>query len=330
MALVVLTALVALVILGFLFSKTPLRTLRYFFLGPIQNIYYFGNMLNSAIPLIFGGLGASIAMRSNKLNLGGEGQVYIGGFVSVIAGLALAPLGIAGVALALLAGAIAAGLVSGVSGFLKTKWDTSELTTSFLLSNALLLIIDYLITGPFLDSETSLQSTAKIAQWLRLPKILPPSSLSAALFFAVAAIILVYFFLYRTLMGYEMRISGLDETFARYGGVNTAKSGVLAMFLSGALYGIGGGVAIYGTYYAAIKGFSAGMGWNGLAVALIARSRPQAIIPAAIFFAWIESGAYLAMQFSDVTIELASITQSVVFFMASSTVLRAIFAPRSK
>ncbi|MDR2419317.1 MAG: ATP-binding cassette domain-containing protein [Treponema sp.] len=329
MALIVLAALMALVIFAFLFSETPLRTLRYFFMGPIQNTYYFGNMLNSAIPLIFGGLGASIAMRSNNLNLGGEGQVYIGGFVSTIAALALAPLGIGGAVLALLAGAIAAGLVSGASGFLKTKWDTSELITTFLLSNALLLIIDYLITGPFLDSETSLQSTTKIAQWFHLPKILPPSSLSAALFFAIAAVILVYLFLYHTLMGYEMRISGLNGTFARYGGVNTAKSGVLAMFLSGALYGIGGSMAIYGTYYATIKGFSAGMGWNGLAVALIARSRPQAIIPAALFFAWIESGAYLAMQFSDVTIELASITQSVVFFMASSAVLRTILTPRS-
>jgi simple sugar transport system permease protein len=329
MALIVLAALIVLVILAFLFSETPLRTLHYFFLGPIQNIYSFGNMLNSAIPLIFGGLGASIAMQSNNLNLGGEGQVYIGGFVSTIAALTLAPLGIAGAAMAMLAGAIAAGLVAGVSGFLKTKWDTSELITTFLLSNVLLLIVDYLITDPFLDSETSLQSTAKIAQEFRLSKILPPSALSTALFFAIAAVILAYFFLYHTLMGYEMRISGLNSTFARYGGVNTAKSNVLALFLSGSLYGIGGSMAIYGTYYATIKGFSTGMGWNGLAVALIARSQPQAIIPAAIFFAWIESGAYLAMQFSDVTIELASITQSVVFFMASSTVIRTVFKPRS-
>jgi ABC-type uncharacterized transport system ATPase subunit/ABC-type uncharacterized transport system permease subunit len=330
MALMVTAALAALVMLGFLFSKTPLRTLRYFFFGPVQSIYYFGNMLNSAVPLIFGGLGASIAMRSNNLNLGGEGQVYIGGFISAVAALALAPLGALGAAAGLLAGALGAGLIAGASGFLKAAWGASELTSTFLLSNILLLIVDYLITGPFLDSETSLQSTAKIAPWFRLPKILPPSSLSAALFCAVAVLILVYFFLYHTLMGYEMRISGLNETFARYGGIDTAKSIVSAMFLSGALYGLAGGMAVYGTYYAAVKGFSAGMGWNGLAVALIARSRPQAVIPAAIFFAWIESGASLAMQFSDVTIELASVAQSVVFFMASSAVIRAIFTPMKR
>jgi simple sugar transport system permease protein len=93
------------------------------------------------------------------------------------------------------------------------------------------------------------------------------------------------------------------------------------MFLSGAFYGLAGGLSICGTYYATVKGFSSGMGWNALAVALIARSRPQAIIPAALFFAWIESGAYLAMQFSDVSIELAAIVQSLVFFLVSSTAL---------
>jgi simple sugar transport system permease protein len=102
------------------------------------------------------------------------------------------------------------------------------------------------------------------------------------------------------------------------------------MFISGALYGFGGGMTIYGTYYAAMKEFSAGMGWNGLAVALIARSKPAAVIPAAIFFAWIGSGARMAMQFSDVTFELASIVQSVIFFLVSSAVLRDLFRPRDE
>jgi simple sugar transport system permease protein len=102
------------------------------------------------------------------------------------------------------------------------------------------------------------------------------------------------------------------------------------MFISGALYGLGGGMAVYGTYYAAVKEFSSGMGWNSLAVALIARSRPALVIPAAIFFAWIGSGARLAMQFSDVTFELASIVQSVIFFLVSSAALRNLFAARDE
>jgi simple sugar transport system permease protein len=313
------------VILALLLSRTPARTLRWFFLGPLQNRYYFGNMLNSAVPLIFGGLGVSIAMKSNNFNLGGEGQIYSGAFVTTIAALALAPWGFAGALLALAAGSLFAGLVAGLSGFCRAKWNTSELITSFLISNALILVVNYFVTGPFLDPAANLQSTEKVPESFRLPHILPPSNLSAALYIALAAVILVHVFLSRTRIGYEIRIAGGNELFARYGGISTKRITVLAMFLSGAFYGLGGALAVYGTYYGTVKEFSSGMGWNGLAVALIARFSPAAVIPAGIFFAWIGSGARLAMQNSDVTFGIASIVQGAVFFLVTSQVLRNLF-----
>jgi simple sugar transport system permease protein len=325
MILILAISLLLMVLLALLLSKTPGETLYCFFLGPLQNRYYFGNMLNSAIPLVFGGLGVSIAMRSSNFNLGGEGQIYAGAFVATIAALALSPLGAAGAFLALMGGTIFSGLVACLSGFCKAKWSTSELITSFLVSNALVQVINYLVSGPFLDGATNLQSTGKIPESFRLPQILPPSNLSAALFIALAAVILVHVFLSRTRAGYEIRITGGNELFARYGGINTKRITVLAMFLSGAFYGMAGGLAVYGTYYSTVKEFSSGMGWNGLAVALIARFRPAAVIPAAIFFAWISSGARIAMQNSDVTFEIASIVQGTVFFLATSQVLRNVF-----
>ncbi|GHU93905.1 ABC transporter permease [Spirochaetia bacterium] len=325
MILILAISLLLMIILALLLSKTPAKTLRYFFLGPLQNRYYFGNMLNSAIPLIFGGLGVSIAMKSNNFNLGGEGQIYSGAFVTTIAALSLAHLGFAGALLALATGTVFSGLVAGFSGFCKARWNTSELITSFLVSNALVLIVNYFVTGPFLDGATNLQSTGKIPENFRLPQILLPSNLSAALFIAIAAVILVRIFLSRTRAGYEIRITGGNELFARYGGINTRGITVLAMFLSGAFYGMAGGLAVYGTYYSTIKEFSSGMGWNSLAVALIARFSPIAVIPAAIFFAWIGSGARIAMQNSDVTFEIASIVQGAVFFLVTSQVLRNVF-----
>ncbi|MDR1319730.1 MAG: ABC transporter permease, partial [Treponema sp.] len=282
-----ITALLVLVVLAFLLSKTPGRTLRFFFLGPFRNLYNFGNMLNSAIPLAFGGLGVSIAMKGGHFNLGGEGQIYAGAFTATVCALVLAPLGIFGGVLALFAGACFAGAAAGFSGFCKARWNTSELITTFLVSNILTLIVNYLVNGPFHDPETNLQSTKKIAAALRLPLILPPSNLSAAVFAALAAVVLTQFFLGRTRPGYEIRMAGANETFARYGGINTALNTVLAMFLSGALYGLAGGLAVFGTYYGTVKEFSSGLGWNGLAVALIARFYPPAVIPAALFFSWI-------------------------------------------
>jgi simple sugar transport system permease protein len=323
-------ALLVLVVLACILSKTPGRTLFFFFIGPFRNVYSFGNMLNSAIPLILGGLGVSVAMQTGSLNLGGEGQIYSGAFVTTIVALSLGYLGFFGGLIAILAGAFFAGAIAALSGFCKARWNTNELITTFLLSNAIILIINYLVNGPFLDPETNLQSTGKIAENLRLPMILQPSNLSAAAIIAVAMVFVVHVFLKRSKLGYEFRMAGANEIFARYGGINTRLNTTIAMFLSGALYGLAGGLAVFGTYYATIKEFTAGLGWNGLAAALIAGFYPPALIPASIFFAWIASGARIAMQNSDITYEIASIVQAVILFLITSLVLRNLFAKKGR
>jgi simple sugar transport system permease protein len=325
---VILITLLLVLVSVLALSRNPGRTLWYFFLGPFGNLYAFGNMLNSAIPLVFGGLGVSVAMRANSFNLGGEGQIYAGAFAATFGALTLGTLGFAGALAGLAAGVLVAGLAGALPGFLRAKWNTSELITSFLISNALILVVDYLVTGPFLDPATNLLSTRKLDEGFRLPLILPPSNLSAALFIALAASFLTGIFLSRTRAGYEIRMTGSNELFARYGGVNTGRVTILAMFLSGALYGLGGGVAVYGTYYATVKGFSAGMGWNGLAVALIARLNPALVIPSAVFFAWIGAGARMATQNSDITVEIALVAQGAVFFLVTSRALLEMFKKR--
>jgi simple sugar transport system permease protein len=327
---IVFIALLVFAALTCILSKTPGRTLFFFFFGPFRSVYSFGNMLNSAIPLILGGLGVSIAMQTGNLNLGGEGQIYSGAFAASITALLLEHLGFFGGFIAILAGVFFAGTMAAISGFFKARWNANELITSFLLSNALILIVNYFVNGPFLDPETNLQSTGKIAAGLRLPLILHPSNLSAAFIIAIAVGIIVHILLGRTKAGYEFRRAGTIEIFARYGGINTGKNTVLAMFLSGALYGLAGGLAVFGSYYATIKEFSAGLGWNGLAVALIAGFNPLALIPSGLFFAWISSGAKIAMQNSDITFEVVSVIQSVIFFLITSIILRNLFTKKER
>ena len=319
-----LISILLIFILSFIFSTTPARTLFFFFFGPFRNVYNFGNMINSAIPLMLGGLGVSIAMKTGNLNLGGEGQLYAGAFTATITALVLSHLGFIGGFIAILAGMFVAGFAGSLSGVFKVKWNTSELITTFLISNILLRVVNYLVNGPFLNPETNLQATRKIDIALRLPRILQPSNLSSALFITLAVIVAAHIFLYRTRRGYEFRIAGANEVFARYGGINTKLNTIIAMFLSGALYGLAGGLAIFGTHYSTIKDFSDGLGWSGLAVALIARFYPPAIIPASLFFAWIGSGARIAMQNSGLTFETAFIVQAAVFFLATSMSLAVI------
>jgi len=328
-------SLLVLVLLIFILSDSPASALYFFFIGPFKNLLSFTNMINASLPLIFGALGVTVAMKGGHLNLGGEGQVYLGAFATTAASLALAASGIArfgliGIILAVLAGVLASGAAAAICGFCKARWNTNELITTFLLSCAIIPIVNYLVTGPFLDPETSLLSTRKIDENLRLTLILKPSSLNTSLYIALVFVVITHLFLSRTRKGYEIRMAGNNEIFARYGGINTKLNTVLSMTISGGFYGLAGSLAVLGTYYAAIKEFSAGLGWNGLAVALIAGFYPPAVIPAALFFAWLGSGARIAMQNTGLTPEVASIVQALVFFLSTSLLIKNIFARKGR
>ncbi|MCL2266674.1 MAG: ABC transporter permease [Treponema sp.] len=307
----------------FLLSETPLDTLYYFFIGPFSNLFHFGNMLNAAVPLIIGALGINIAMKTGCLNLGGEGQIYLGAFVSVItainiyASFSWLP-GIIATVLSIIFGSLFSAAAAAFSGFCKAKWKTNELITTFLLSCALIPVINYLVTGPFLDPQTSLLSTGKIAENMRFALILKPSGLNTSVFTALIIAFIVHFFLYNTRAGYEFRITGLNEMFARYGGINTKLNIVLSMAISGFLYGLAGSVAVFGSNYAVIKEFSSGLGWSALTVALFSNFSPLAVLPCALFLSWINSGARIAMQNTGLTYEIAHIIQAVIFILSTS------------
>ena len=312
-------AFIIAVLLIFLLSKDPGRTIYYFFIGPFTSKYYFGNMLNAAIPLVFTGLGIAIAFKSSVFNLGGEGQVYSGALVATVVCLALPNAGgyLGGFA-ALFCGLAVGAFLAGLSGFFKMKWGTEELITSFLISGAVVLVVNYFITGPLDDPSNSLLATRTIAEQYHFLKIFPPSRLDISALFAIMTAIFVFFLMYHTHRGYEMRMCGLNREFSRYGGINVSTYVVLPMVLSGALHGLAGGISIFGTYHMAIKEFSFGMGWNGIAVALIARNHPLGVIPAAIFFAYLDAGAKAAMLHSDITFEIAAIVQSIIFYLVTA------------
>jgi len=325
-----LIAVLFLILIIFILSDTPGRTLYFFFIGPFRNLFNFGNMLNASIPYIFGALGIIIAIKAGHLNLGGEGQVYLGAFITLITALVFDTFGIIGTIVAVTVGVFSAGSISAFSGFFKAKWNTNELITTFLVSCAVIPVIDYFITGPFLDQETSLLSTKKITDNMRLSLILKPSGLSSGIFIALVFVVIVWYFLYKTKTGYEFRMAGHNEMFARYGGIDTKRNTVTALFLSGCLYGFAGSIAVVGTHYSVIKDFSSGLGWSGLTAALIAGFSPSAVIPCAVFLAWINSGARIAMQNTGFTFEVAYIVQAVIFFLSTSSFIKNSFISRRK
>jgi simple sugar transport system permease protein len=302
-----------------LVSENPSEAVLFFFLGPFLNLYNLGNMLNAAVPLILTGLGVSVAFRTSIFNLGGEGQVYSGGLVATAVCLAFPAMsGFAGVPIALLTGAAAAAIIAGISGLLYARWQTNELLSSFLISAALVLIVDYIITGPLDDPASNLIATPPIPPQYWLSRILIPSRVNTGSLWAIASVGLVALFLFNTRMGYNLRVCGLNREFALYGGIAMEAYIVLSMAASGFLHGLAGGIVVLGTYHSCIQGFSAGLGWNGIAVALIGRNHPLGIVPAALFYAYLGAGAEAAVIHSGVSTEVALLIQAVVFYLITA------------
>lgn len=308
-----------LVLLIFLMSKTPLNTIYQIFIGPLSSPYFLGNTLSHAAPLIISATGISIAYRANLINLGGDGQMYLGAFVAAIIAINLSPIGKISIFIALLLASIIGFLIAFISAFLKVKFDTSELISSYLISIALSYLTSYFITGPFQDPNSNLQSTQKVSYMLT--KIYPPSNLSTTIIYSLIIAFVFYFIFNKSKFGYETKIIGYNKEFARYGGISVNKNYLLSFSLSGALISFSGGLYVFGNYQSVIKGFSSGLGFSALTISLIALSNPIAIIPIAFIFSLINQGSIMAMQNSDISSDVALLFQAVVFLLVTSKTL---------
>ena len=311
------------VILILINSPNPRRTLLAFFAGPWSSPWFIGNTLDGMALLLVASLGALFAFRGGVFNLGGEGQIYLGGLAASVVLLSYEDTArrffpvVALLILAALTAMLVGGIMGGISGLLKKSLGLNELITSFLFSSALIPLADYLITGPLRDSSGNLLALPAFSKALLFPRILPPSNLSVSFAYALLLVFTGHVFINKTYRGYQMRISGAAPGFARYSGMDPEKVWVPAMAASGALSALAGFFAVAGTYGRCHAGFSGGLGWSGIAVALIAGSRPLLLLPAALIFSWLKSGSDSALLAAGLNIETSFFLQAAVLLFAT-------------
>lgn len=330
-AITIIIALVIGIIAIVITSSEPANAIKQFFLGPFSNTYFFGNMIATSIPLMLTGLAASLAFSASTFNLGLEGQLYFGALVGTFLAVQMSGFPpIIVIIISIIVSALVGGIIAGLSGWLKAKWDVNELISSLLISYTLVYVVDYFLEGPFNDPTAGLAASPYINSNFMLPKILSPSNLHAGIFIAIAVIILFYFIYSKSTIGYEITITGRNRRFSNYSGIPVKKVIILSMFLSGSLAGLAGIIDNLGIHGRMIRGYSTGYGWNGIAVALIARNHPLLVIPAALFFAFLESGANVGSLMSDITPEVARIIQSVIFYLVTAEGLVSFIGNRRK
>jgi len=288
--------------------------------------------LVQSVPYIFAGLAVALGFRSGLFNIGVEGQIGVGWMAAVIVGFLFTGLpAVIHLPLAILVGAIAGGLWSAIAGVLKAKTGAHEVITTIMLNYISFRLSEWLLCGP-LEHVQGTCRTREIAVSAYLPRFLDhPVTMHWGFVLALAAAAATGWFLFKTTWGFELRTVGANPDGARYGGMSVTKTYVVAMFLSGCLAGLAGISQGLGITHNIALGFSAGYGFDSIALALLGKSNPVGVVGASILFGALRSGAARMQSLAGIPTEIVQIVQSlVIIFIAAPAIIRAIYRFRAE
>jgi simple sugar transport system permease protein len=307
-------------------GKNPITAYVALLQGAFGGIFAIGETLENTTPLILTGLAVAFAFRAKLFNIGAEGQFLIGALAATWAGTNLALPSIIHLPLVMLAGIIAGGLWGGLAGLLKAARGVHEVISTIMLNFIALFFISYMVTGPMKEqSALDIPQTARMADTAQLIKILPPSRLSAGIIIALLAAAFIWWLLWKTTVGYEVRAVGLNYFAAEFGGIKPNYNMFLAMLISGGLAGLGGAIIISGLFLRYQHGFQPGYGFTAIAVSLVGANNPPGVVLAALLFATLSQGALGMQNVAGVPQDIVLVIQAlVIFFVAAPQIVQAL------
>ena len=285
--------------------------------------------LVKATPLLLVGLGICIAFRASVINIGGEGQMIMGGILATQVGLTFTDLpGWLVIILAMFAGFLGGAIWGGIPGMLKAYFRVNEILSTVMMNAIAVQLMNFLLRGPMIDPAqaelaSKIPQTARLLDTFRLPRW-APTRLHIGFLIALVLAILVYILLWRTTLGYRIRAVGQNPHASRYGGIRVRRRIVTALLLSGAFAGLAGAIQVYGLNYRMItdgsaSGFTGAAGFNGIVAALFGQLHPIGTIPASIFFGALLVGANKMQRVVQIPSALiTALNGLVVVFVVSS------------
>jgi general nucleoside transport system permease protein len=300
--------------------------------GPLYTaINPFTESLVTATPYIFAGLAVAVGFRCGLFNIGAEGQFYLGALGSAYVGYSISGLPwFIHLPLALLGGALAGGIWGAIPGYLKARFGAHEVVNTIMLNWVAFRLTDWLLNGP-MKAVGYRPVTPTINSTAELPRFFPPPlRFNWGFFLALGVAALVYWFLFKTTFGFEIRTLGANPSAAKYSGMNIMRNFVLVMTLSGALAGLAGAAQVLGTDHWIGQGFSAGYGYDSIALALLGNSHPFGVVIAAILFGILRSGATSMQSLAGIPIDIISVIQGlIIIFVAAPQIIRWLYRLRS-
>jgi simple sugar transport system permease protein len=302
------------------------------FLGAFGSLSAVSETLTAAAPVTLAALGIALGFRAGLFNIGAEGQMMVGGMAAVAVGFSLGGLPIyIHLPLALLAGALVGAGWAAIAGWLKAATGAHEVITTIMLNLIAVQLTNFLLRNPPIQKpgrhDPISQSVLPSAE---LPHLLgwldPTLRVNLGILIVLAMVVLVYWLLFRSTLGFEFRASGLNPFAARYAGMRSGLIVVVVMAIAGALAGLAGANQVLGVLGRASPGFTGGAGFNAIAVALLGRSHPVGVLLAGLLFGALQAGGRQMQVSAGVRIDLIAIVQAlIIVFVAAPLLMRAAF-----
>jgi len=291
-----------------------------------------GRSLEKATPLVLGGLAVAFAFKAGLFNIGGQGQLLIGASFAAWAGFTFEMPAVLHIPFALLVGSVAAAALGGIVGWLRASRGTHEVISTIMLNYVAANFTDWLASrgGPWYDpiatNPSQLARTPLVNESAEIPRL---GGLPLGFLVAVAAAIACWWLIERTTTGFEIRTVGSNRHAAKYAGIKVARITVLAMAISAFLAGLGGGIETLGVVGRFEPGFNIGLGFEGITIALLAKTNPLAVVPAALLLGAMDAGSSLMQARTTVEPEIIQVIQAfILLFVAAPAVVRWIIRRR--
>jgi ABC-type uncharacterized transport system permease subunit len=292
-----------------------------------------------ASPYIFAGLAVAVGFKAGLFNIGAEGQLAFGAVAAAWAGYALPKLlntnipPILHVLITITLGVLAGAIWGAIPGYLKAKTGAHEVINTIMMNYIALNITSFLLNGPMKDPnpQNVIARTPLIAESAQIMPIFSGYRFHWGFILALVMAFAVWWLLWKTKLGFEIRTTGLNPDAAKYAGINVARTIVISMGLSGALAGLAGAVEVTALNHRHELGFAVGYGLDAIAIALLGKNHPIGIVVAALLFAAMRNGATRMQFLTQIPVDVISIIQALILlFVAADAIVRYIYRIRAR
>lgn len=297
----------------------PLEAYGILFSSVFSNKVNFGEAVIKAVPIAFTGLAVVVAYRCGTFNLGAEGQLLLGaaGCIWFATRFSHLPTPLL-ILCCILLGALCGALWGLVPGLLKAWYGINEIITTILMNYVGTFLVSWLVNGPLQEAAGANPQTDAIEKFQRLPILVKSTRIHLGVVFLIILSFLIYYYLFYTAGGFQMRAVGLNREAAECSGISIRTNIIKAMLFSSAVAGIGGAVEILGVQFRLIEGFGSGYGFDGVAMALIGQLQPFGVLLTSLLFGILRTGANSMQRLAGIPASVIDVIQALIIFFVVS------------